>query len=129
MAQIFRIRQNSELPTLRMELIEDGHIDFINRNAYNNAIQNADITFSMKNEKGVLKISKAKANIVKPCDDCCDEPFIIEYVWKKRDTKEVGKYEGWFEITFNDDIYEEGVEYPSGTLIMPIHEPLYIYIN
>ena len=129
MAQIFRIRQNSELPTLRMELINDGHVDFMNRSTFNNAIQNADITFSMKDERGILKVSKAKAEVTQICDECCDTPFVIEYKWKKRDTKDVGKFEAWFEIDFHGDMYEDGVEYPEGKLVMPIHEPLHVYIS
>lgn len=129
MAQIFRINKNSELPTLRMELFNDGSFDFLKHDMFNNAIQNADITFSMKDERDVLRVSKAKAEIVKNDEDCCNDSYLIEYKWKKRDTKESGKYEAWFEIQFHDDIYEEGVEYPNGLLIMPIQEPLYIYIN
>lgn len=128
MAQIFRIKQDSELPTLRMALIDDGKFNFLKTDTYNNAIQNADVTFSMKDERGVLKISKAKANVVL-CGDCdCSQSHLLEYKWKKRDTKNKGIFDAWFEITFNDDIYEEGVEYPSGTLIVPIQEELKIHI-
>lgn len=129
MAQIFRINKGSVLPTLRMELINDAKYEFIKKSKFNNAIQNADVTFSMKNEKNVLKISKAPVNIVYPQNDSCGAAYILEYKWKERDTKEEGKYEGWFEITFNDDIYEEGVQYPNGKLIMPITEKLLIYIQ
>ena len=127
MAQIFRIKQNSELPTLRMELIDDGKYSFLKNETYNNAIQNADITFSMKDERGVLKVSKAKANVI--CVDCeCSQKCLIEYKWKSRDTKEKGIFNAWFEINFNDDIYQEGIDFPSGLLIMPIQEELKIHI-
>ena len=129
MAQIFRIRQNSELPTLRMELVNDGKYDYLKRSTFNYAIQNADIYFNMSDERGVLKISKAPANIVL-CKDCtCEENYAIEYKWTKRDTKNKGKYKGWFEIIFGDDIYKEDMEFPKGTLIMPIEEELLIYID
>lgn len=128
MAQYFEIKKNSTLPSLRVELIDDGTYDFCRRDIYNNAIQNADITFSMKDENGVLKISKAKASIVKCCDCNCTESYSIEYKWNKRDTKEAGVFDAFFEINFKNDLYEEGVSYPEGNLIMPIHEQLKIHI-
>ena len=128
MAQYFEIKKNSTLPSLKVELIDDGTYDFCRRDMYNNAIQNADITFSMKDENGVLKISKAKASIVKCCDSNCTESYSIEYKWNKRDTKEAGVFDAFFEINFKSDLYEEGVSYPEGNLIMPIHEQLKIHI-
>lgn len=128
MAQYFEIKKNSTLPSLKVELIDDGIYDFCRRDMYNNAIQNADITFSMKDENGVLKISKAKASIVKCCDCNCTESYSIEYKWNKRDTKEAGVFDAFFEINFKSDLYEEGVSYPEGNLIMPIHEQLKIHI-
>lgn len=128
MAQYFEIKKNSTLPSLKVNLIDDGTYDFCRRDMYNNAIQNADITFSMKDENGVLKISKAKASIVKCCDCNCTESYSIEYKWNKRDTKESGVFDAFFEIKFKGDLYEEGVSYPEGNLIMPIHEQLKIFI-
>ena len=129
MAQEFRIRKDSTLPTLRMELIDDGKYDFAKDYVFNNAIQNADIFFSMKDENDKLKISKKKANLFKINESSCEERFIIGYKWDERDTNKEGKYEGWFDIYFNDDITEDGIEYPSGHLKMPIHETLNIYIK
>ena len=128
MAQYFEIKKNSTLPSLMVNLIDDGTYDFCRRDIYNNAIQNADITFSMKDENGILKISKAKASIVKCCDCNCTESYSIEYKWNKRDTKEAGVFDAFFEINFKNDLYEEGVLYPEGNLIMPIHEQLKIHI-
>ena len=129
MAQIFRINKNSTLPTLRMELVNDGKYDFFKSYMFNNSIQNASIKFSMRNENGVLKVSKQEANIFLLDNGGCDETYVIEYKWKERDTKEVGKYEAWFEIEIYGDIYEDNTTYDSGKLIMPINEPLYIYIQ
>ena len=128
MAQYFEIKKNSTLPSLRVSLIDDGTYDFQKRDFYNNAIQNADITFSMKDENGVLKISKAKAGIVKCCDCNCTDSYSIEYKWNKRDTKEAGVFDAYFEIKFKNDLYEDGVLYPEGNLIMPIHEQLKVHI-
>ena len=59
--QYFYIRQNSTLPTLRMELIEDGRHDF---NKFHECIQGADITFTMTNiDSNVVKVAKNKAYI------------------------------------------------------------------
>jgi hypothetical protein len=129
MAQYFEIKKNSTLPSLRMTPIDDGIYDFKRRDIYNNAIQNADVTFSMQDENGVLKISKAKAEIIKNTDCNCNDTYYIEYKWNKRDTKVAGVFDGFFEINFKSDLYEDGVAYPDGILIMPIHEQLKIHIK
>ena len=57
----FYIRQNSVLPTLRMELIEDGRHDF---NKFHELIQNSTVTFTMTNkDTGVVKVAKSPAYI------------------------------------------------------------------
>ena len=129
MAQEFRINKNSTLPTLRMELIDDDTYNFLKSYEFNNAIQNADVTFTMVDENGNLKISKQPSIINKVENGTCVDKFIIEYKWKERDVNTSGKFKGWFDIKFNDDIYEEGVIYPKGVLRMPIHEELHIYVQ
>lgn len=128
MAQCFFINRNSELPTLRMEIINDGKNDF---GKFFLAIQNADITFSMWNEEtGVYKIAKAPAYVVYDEDSECEERYMIEYRWKKRDTNEAGRFIGQFNIKLNGDaIYMDGVSFPTGNLIVPISEDLYITVN
>lgn len=128
--QEFFINKGSLNPVLRMELICDGRYDYKKSLIYNNAIQNADVTFSMKNTlNDVLKVSKAKAEIVTATDTGCEEKNILQYTWKKRDINETGVFKGWFEIVFHGDIYEEGVQYPSGNLIVPIEDELIIYVK
>lgn len=128
--QEFFINKGSLNPVLRMELICDGRYDYKKSLIYNNAIQNADVTFSMKNTSNdVLKVSKAKAEIVTATDTGCEEKNILQYTWKKRDINETGVFKGWFEIVFHGDIYEEGVQYPSGNLIVPIEDELIIYVK
>ena len=130
MEQIFFIKKDATLPTLRMELFKDGRNDFHKELLISNALQNCDVTFSMKNlETDVLKVSKSPAKIVLSESYGCEEKYVIEYSWDKRDTKIQGKYVGWFEINFNDKIYQDGVEYPEGKLIVPIHEELIIIIK
>ncbi len=127
--QYFYIKAESTLPTLRVELIYDGRYDFLKNTYFYEAIQNADVTFSMWDEHEVLKISNAPCNIVLTDKDSCDERYIIEYVWKTRDTKKPGLYKGQFKISFKDDIYKENETYNSGDLIMPIYEDLSIQIQ
>lgn len=128
--QEFFINKDSLNPVLRMELISDGRYDYKKSLIYNNAIQNAIVTFSMKNtENGILKVSKAKAEVVTTIDGGCETKNILQYTWKKRDVNEKGTFKGWFEIKFNGDLYEDGIQYPSGNLIVPIEDELIIQIN
>lgn len=127
--QYFYINQNSTLPTLRLELVNDGRFDFLKAGKFYNAIQNADITFSMEDENGVLKVADAPCNLVLATEKSCEDRYIIEYKWKERDTKKKGKFKGAIKVKFNNDIYEEGVTYPDGTLIVPIYEDLYVFVK
>jgi hypothetical protein len=127
--QEFYINQNSINPVLRMELIYDGKYDYKKSNIFNHSIQNADVTFSMRNiENDNLKISKSKAQIVQSNDNDCDEKFLLQYSWNKRDVKDKGVYKAWFEINFKGDLYEDGVEHPNGNLIVPIENELMVYV-
>lgn len=123
--QYFYIRQNSVLPQLRIELIDDGRHTF---NKFHDMIQNAEITFTMVNaDTNVTKIAKAPCYIKRKESEGCVEEYVICYDWKKRDTKEVGTFKGFFEITFGD-IKSDDVTYPKGNLWMPIREDLMITI-
>lgn len=53
MAQNFFIRKNSNLPLLKLKVINDGRADF--RKIYDR-LENAAITFSMMDEKGNYKV-------------------------------------------------------------------------
>lgn len=127
MVQEFYINTSATLPVLRMELINDGRNDY---NKIYDAIQDAKITFSMKDvETGMMKICNQPAVVKLAKTDGCEEQYVIEYVWRERDTKKPGIYQGWFDINFNGDITEYGVEFPYGKLIVPIQEDLMIYIK
>lgn len=125
----FFICKGATLPTLRLELIWDGRYDFWKMSHFNNAIQNADVTFSMWDEHDVLKISNAPCNIVLVDKDTCDERYIIEYRWKPRDTRKSGHFKGKIKIDFMGDVYESGVTYEDGVLIGPIYEELDIFVK
>jgi hypothetical protein len=127
MCQNFFITKNSTLPTLRMEVINDGRNDF--RKAYI-ALQAATVTFSMTDiETGIKKIANAKAYVVEKEDSGCSDEFVIEYRWNKRDTNTAGTYIGQFKIVFDDNIVIEGMKFPKGELIAPISEDLVIIIS
>lgn len=124
----FIIKKGSVNPVLRMELIKDGRYDF-KKAMIDNAIQDSVVKFYMKDvETGLLKVAKADADIVLAQEEGCEEKYILQYKWKERDTKKEGTYEGWFEINFNGNLKEEGVDYPSGKMIVPIQEKLQIVI-
>lgn len=128
MAQYFSINKNSELPLLRVELIQDGKTDF--RKFYL-ALQAADsVTFTMTNlETGIKKIAKAPAEIVYDENSGCEERYLLQYTWKKRDTNESGVFIGHFHINFNDKIVADGMTFPKGELIVPIENDLNIIIK
>jgi hypothetical protein len=127
--QEFFINQNSVNPPLRMELINEGRYDFKRDMLYSNSIQNADVTFSMKNiSNDALKISKSKAEVVESLNAGCKTKFLLQYKWKERDVKDKGIYKGWFEIKFHDDAYSEDMEMLQGNLIVPIKEELIINV-
>ena len=128
MAQNFFINKGSELPQIKMEVINDGRHDF--KKIYL-ALQAADsVTFSMFNkDTGIYKIANEPAEIVYDEESGCDERYFIQYTWKKTDTDEAGRYVGLFTITFNNKIVADGITFPSGVLIVPIAETLYITIS
>ena len=130
MNQEFYINKGSVLPVLRMTLINDGRYDYLKSDVMGKALQDAKVTFSMRNvDTDILKVSNAKCNIVLAEDTGCEEIYVIEYKWKERDTKEEGIFKGQFTIDFNGNISEDGVVFPEGRMIMPISEDLIIYIK
>ena len=114
----FEINKGATLPILRLELIQDGRNGF---NSFFEMIQNSDIYFCMADAiTGNKKIGKKKARceIVTP-ESCIGEQYYITYQFTEKETSVEGRYIGKFIIDFLDD---------SGTLIVPIREPLYINV-
>ncbi len=127
--QEFFIIHGSLNPVLEMELIKDGRYDF-EKSLINDALQDSIVTFSMVDEEtGIFKIAKSPANIVMENDDSCEEKYVLQYKWTKRDVAKPGFYKGWFEINFNGNITSDGVDYPTGNLKVPIEEDLRIIIK
>lgn len=129
MAQEFYLIRGATSPYLRLELINDGRYDY-KKSLFDNAIQDSTVTFSMRNtETGLLKVAKQPVEIVLAKSEGCEEKYILQYKWKERDTREKGIFEGMFEIKFNGNLTEDGIEYPNGILKVPIEEELLIYIK
>lgn len=125
--QSFYIKRNSTLPSLRMEVINDGRHDF---HKLMECIQGATVTFTMVNaDTHVTKVARGNAYIKMRELETCDEQYVICYDWKARDTKEIGRYIGTFEIVFEGDIKNDEYSYPKGVLNMPIREELEIVIQ
>ena len=89
----FFINKDSNLPPLKMELINDGRNDF---RMFFEKIQNATIKFNMWDVKNnVKRIANSPASIELKCEDCDiggDSPeYYIVYNWSDRDTKKTRK--------------------------------------
>lgn len=122
----FNINKDATLPYLEIEPIMNGRNTF--RKLYE-ALQNADISFSMKNiDTGIWKIANAQANIVNSTEQGCEDRFKIQYRWKTRDTKEAGRYLAQFKIKFLNDIVSGDTIFPKGELIVPIYEDIIVNI-
>jgi hypothetical protein len=119
----FTIRQNSELPTLKLRLYRDGRNDY---NNFDDLIENAVITFAMRDSKtGIYKVANKTANVVlkSSVDENSKKEYYISYNFTSEDTNKPGVYIGQFKIIFLDVNLQ-----PSGSLIVPINEELYIHV-
>lgn len=115
------------LPVLSMMLINDGRHDF---HKFHEMIQNAEVTFSMKDiSNGVFKVANAPAFVKKVGDSCCEDQYLVCYQFSKREVQVPDKYIGWFTIKFLDDLKSDGTEYPGGVLRVPIRDELYVVVE
>ena len=128
MSMTFNINKGATLPSLVMQLNNDGRKDY---HKFYLALQAADsVVFSMTNlDTGIRKISKAPAEVITDEDAGCEERLLLRYRWNKRDTNEAGRFVGLFEIQMSDNIVVDGMVFTSGNLIVPIAEELIININ
>jgi hypothetical protein len=115
----FFINKNSELPVLKLELIQDGRNDF---RKFFEKIQDANLYFSMSDVvTGVKKIAKRRTGValVEPVSECVGEEYYLTYKFTAKDTEKPGRYAAQFLIEFLDG---------SGNLIVPIKEELFINV-
>lgn len=114
----FYIKQGATDPVLKMRLIDDGSND---KSSFNDILENSTITFEMfnvqTNEYVILNGTCYITTRTKKYDQITDEYYIV-YRFNKQQTSEMGRYEGKFNITFED----------GNVLIVPIKEKLYINI-
>jgi len=119
MAQHFFIRKNSELPILKMEVINDGRSDY--KRIFEN-LENATVTFSMKDvETGRYKVFNKQGLVIPVEKEICQEDaeYYVGYKFSKNETDRVGCYHAEFKIDFLDD---------NCTIIVPIREDLYVNV-
>jgi hypothetical protein len=110
----FFIKQNSNLPILKMDVVRDGRTD--SWKDFYSVLDNATIRFSMKSENdGIQKIFMRPAYITEKERRNPDSPreYYIYYKWRGKDTNKKGRFIGEFLI-----------ELSNGELIGPIRENL-----
>jgi hypothetical protein len=104
----FNIRKGATLPYIEVDLIKDGRTDY-NYNATN--LSGNTIYFYMKDtETGVYKIAKSVA-VHDPINNT------IYYQFTKKNTSEVGRYEGEFKI-----------QTQQGIVVLPIYDKIFINV-
>ena len=114
----FFISKNSTLPLLKMQVVKDGRVGY---EEFMSFIESSVVYFSMVNTKnGTSKIVRAKGSFVSKTftDPNTPTEYYIYYKFEKKDVNKVGRYEGQFLLKNS-----------TGTLILPIREPLFINIR
>lgn len=119
----FYIKQNSEEPSLKLKLIDDGKSDKSN---FTDILTDSTITFDMVDSKtgepilfdGECFVSNSLQKFSHTSYDYC-----IVYKFNKEDTRKKGVYEGTIRVKFNDSVTES-----DRLLILPISEKLYIHV-
>lgn len=119
----FYIRQNSTLPILKLELIDDGKND---KSSFNEKLENCDITLDLINiENNIPYILNSPCNItnkIKKNNFITNEYFIIHH-FTTEETSIIGRYEGKINIQFFDNNMVN-----TDLLILPLKEKLFINI-
>jgi hypothetical protein len=123
--QHFFINKGSILPILELKLIDNGRVGSTAHVPFYEALQNADIYFTMTDvDTGVCKVAHQPGVLIEA--DGCSDQFNIGYEWKPRDVSRVGRYRGQFEIIFGDD---NMIEFSGKNLIVPIQNQLIINVT
>jgi hypothetical protein len=113
----FTIAQNSTLPLLKLQVVKDG---IENYDSMMEFIERSSIFFSMVDTtNGIFKVYTKAAGFVEKLgmDPNSTPEYYVHYRFTPQDTNKVGRYEGQF-LFINE----------TGTLILPIREPLFINI-
>lgn len=119
----FFIRQYSNEPVLKLELIDDGKND---KSIFNERLENADITLDLfdveTNEPYLLGSVCNITNRIKKSNFITDEYYII-HKFSTDETSVKGRYEGIINIQFLSVNMEK-----TELLILPLKEKLFINI-
>jgi hypothetical protein len=113
----FTIGQNSSLPLLKLQVVNDGTQNFDSMMKF---IETSSVFFSMiKTENGIPKILTKSAGFVEKLemDPNASPEYYVYYRFTTQDTSKPGRFEGQF-LFINED----------GTLVLPIRESLYINV-
>jgi len=113
----FTIGQNSSLPLLKLQVVNDGTQNFDSMMKF---IETSSVFFSMiRSENGIPKILTKSAGFVEKLemDPNASPEYYVYYRFTTQDTSKVGRYEGQF-LFINEE----------GTLVLPIRESLYINV-
>jgi hypothetical protein len=118
MAQNFFIRKNSNLPLLKLKLINDG------RNTYRtiyDMLENAAVTFSMVDDEGRYKVFNRQALLLPVDKELCKEDgeYYLGYQFTEKDTNTAGTFKAEFRINLFDS---------NTSLVVPIREDLYVNV-
>ncbi|MFN7656248.1 MAG: hypothetical protein ACK5OW_00495 [bacterium] len=118
MAQNFFIRKNSNLPLLKLKLINDGRLTY--RTIYDR-LENAAITFSMMDDKGIYKVFNKQGLLIPVDKEICPEDgeYYLGYEFDLKDTNVAGVFKAEFKVDFLDN---------GESLIVPIREDLYVTV-
>lgn len=102
----FYIKQGATLPLLALEFTDNGYISSLGNEFYDR-LENAQITFSMIDEKKcspIIKCSPAQLVEVENCiDKSCAKKYLLVYQFNERQTSKLGTYLGDFQIVFYDN--------------------------
>ena len=109
----FFIRKNSTLPTLKVQIIKDGRLNF---REFDHLISGSTISFSMWDENNNIPyIVKRPAHVEVDITD--ETNYYVYYQFTSHETRKIGGYAGEFTIS-NEQ----------GELNLPLREKLYVYI-
>ena len=114
----FYIKQNATLPILKVKVSQDGRSDF---GSFMHSLSSSTIYFSMIDvDSGIPRILRSVAyyEIVKSPNGISEDEIYINYQFKNKDTRKVGKYSVEFEIDIQN-----------GVIKLPITEKLDVFVT
>lgn len=118
----FYINQNSEEPSLKLKLIDDGIFD---KSKFNDILVDASITLDLYDTKtGNPILLDSKCSVVTSYTkfNFVNYDYIIIHKFNKKTTKNKGIFEAKITIKYDDSYSSDR------SLILPLHEKLFINV-